>query len=95
MTTDFKKIAENAKDLGVHVSPEGVDEKIVKSETYMITQTEGGKFRVYALGKPVTVAEDREAAEKSLASGMLMFAGLVLNPKATIDAMFNDKKKPE
>lgn len=66
-----------------HISPEGVEEKILHEDRFIITQTMGGKFRVYRLssaGKQLSlgVAESVSAAAVVLAENMLIAGRLYL-----------------
>ena len=69
------------KPLREHISPEGVEEKILVEDRYLITQTMGGKFRLYRITNDVQCSQgvfdtiDRAAAEMGvsliLAGGLL------------------------
>lgn len=71
----FEKL-EAGKPLREHISPEGVEEKILHEDRFMITQTMGGKFRVYRMAGdkqfPVGLADSIADAARLLAENLLI-----------------------
>lgn len=76
----FEQLAGN-RTLKEHISPEGVEEKILHEELLLVTQTQGGKFRAYVVidGKQISLGVGDSAAEviRLLADRMIQ-RGLLL-----------------
>ena len=71
-----------------HISPEGVEEKVLTRLEYMITNTMGGKFRVYGpsdSGEAISVSVHNTMDEAKLAQAqqMLLFSALIVDPEGT------------
>lgn len=65
-----------------HISPEGVEEKVMLEYRFFITQTQGGKYRSYISGgekdaKPLTVTASLFAILHSVSDAMAMSAMLL------------------
>lgn len=90
---DFNKMAKDAADLKIHVSPEGVDEKIVKEDTFLITQTEGGKYRLYNAGRAIDIADTLTEIEKKIHGAMMLKGSVGLDPKRTFQALFGSPNR--
>lgn len=60
----FDQLAGN-RTLKEHISPEGVEEKILHEELFLVTQTQGGKLRAYVVidGKQNSLGVGDSAAE--------------------------------
>lgn len=91
--TDFNKIAENADKLGLHISPEGVEERICRTDTFLITETQGGKFRIYYNGTPMQMAETFDKAVRMMNSGMAITGHMGNNPVETLEILLGRKNK--
>ena len=85
----------NKEELKEHVSPEGLSEKIIYTDSFMITQTQGGKFRVYCNEKPTRIKETKGEAKKDMALLMAMMGHMLHDPKGTLDLMFKDMLPPK
>lgn len=79
----------------IHISPEGTEERIEVEHTFMMTLTEGGKLRVYHKGEPVSIHETREEANKGLGFIMGMTAGLIADPKGTVERLLDSLGKKD
>lgn len=80
------------------ISPEGLDERVVHEETFRITLTQGGKYRVYHVGNsgkaiPMGIHEALEPAKKDMGMGMTIVGALEVDAKRTLDAIFDILKK--
>lgn len=80
------------------LSPEGVEERIEIEETFRITLTIGGKFRVYLVhnGKAdsIGVVDDLKRAKEQMGMAMLVSGGLITDPMKTIDHLLKGFDKP-
>lgn len=95
-----------AKEMREIVSPEGVEERVVKEAVIRITLTGGGRFRVYAdtwdgeasryHDSTVGVFDDQKSAEKAAGEHMILLGGMIARPQETIalliDAMKNERR---
>jgi hypothetical protein len=76
------------------VSPEGVEEKLLFLQTYSITLTGGGKYRVYFEDKrmggrvSVGVYDTLPLAREAAGVQMNMQSCLILDPKKVINFLF-------
>lgn len=80
-----------------HISPEGIEEKIITSLSFKLTQTQGGKFRIYQDDKPFPeIFETEEVARKALKSIMSFGVMLIVDKSAAIglivDGLIGKKK---
>ena len=70
------------------LSPEGVEERVVKRFECMITNTLGGKFRVYqSSGKkrePISIHDTQPEAEEAAAHFIAMSGHMLIDPKGTV-----------
>ena len=70
------------------LSPEGVEERVVRRIEFVITNTLGGKFRIYqSIGKkrePVSVHDTQPEAEKAAAQMIALAGHMLIDPKGTI-----------
>lgn len=84
--------AEKQNPLREHISPEGVEEKIVLEARFMLTQTQGGKYRLYTLNVtsrkmvPHALLDGDKTAEAvfAFASVMKIIAESLLNPGSSV-----------
>ena len=80
------------------ISPEGIPEKVMHHFQYLLTKTEGGKFRIYSIdfeGKYSPMHEVFDTLEEGRETlGMIIAAmgGLLVNPKETISALMEGLK---
>lgn len=82
------------------LSPEGVEERVVRRFECIITNTQGGKFRVYQnSGKkrePISVHDTQPEAEEVAAQLIAMSGHMLIDPKGTImkilEGIGRDKK---
>lgn len=78
-------------NLDEHISPEGVEEKIVYDKRFLITQTQGGKFRVYGWDQSnrkyisIELKDDEKLAMSSCAAGMILAGGLIVDPDKIVE----------
>lgn len=75
------------------VSPEGADEIVHKADSFLITQTANGKYRLYHNGVAKDIKDDAKEAEDSMNFIMGMLASLHIDPKGTIKEMIDMMKK--
>lgn len=93
----MNNILKDAKPLGEMISPEGVEEKIIQETSFIVTQTQGGKFRSYVKQrgelKPVFIEDSKEKAFKRIGEGMIVMGGLITDPERMIKTMLDGMKK--
>lgn len=93
MVTDFLP----KEPLGEHISPEGVEEKIVKEQRFLVTQTAGGKFRVYVSvdGKmqQFSISDQESKALEDFGQAMLVLGGFAVDPKKTISLLLDGARR--
>jgi hypothetical protein len=76
------------------LSPEGVEEKLLFEQTYQITLTGGGKYRVYYFDKrmgdrvPTGCYDTLPEAREATGTHMNMQSCLILDPKKVINFLF-------
>lgn len=84
----------NPNELNEIISPEGVEERVELEETFRMTMTQGGKFRVYHIREGQTnsvgIYDTREAARKFLGEGMMVFGAMLADPKKTIQLIIDE-----
>ena len=94
MNTNFQ----STKPLAEHISPEGVEERIVKEQRFLMTQTAGGKFRVYVScdGKmqSYAIADQESKALETFGGAMMVMGGLIVDAKKTISHLLDGLIKP-
>ena len=75
------------------VSPEGADEVVYSMQSFLITVTANGRYRLYHNGESKDIKDDSKAAEDSMNFIMGMLASLHIDPKGTLDEMVKMMKK--
>ena len=83
---------DNKEKLKEHISPEGVEERIIKQTSSMMTQTAGGKFRLYADGRSQGVFDTQEEAQERYSSILGLMAMLEIDPEKTIKTVVDGLK---
>lgn len=69
-----------------HVSPEGVEERIVFDVRYLVTQTQGGKFRFYSFNPvslkytPHLIHDTIDESRKNLGSALTIMGMMINDP---------------
>lgn len=84
---DFK--VDKGNELKEHVSPEGIEEKIIMKHEFLLTQTQGGKFRVYQDGIPIRTVDTEESAKNGFVICLQIAASMIDDPKKTIEIILN------
>lgn len=75
------------------VSPEGIEERVVNELVGRITLTGGGKYRIYiGISEPeemrsIAVADTEDEAKKKLGGALMMWGGLLVDPKRALAAI--------
>ena len=92
--TDFESMLKGSDEL---ISPEGVEEKVIHKEEYIITLTGGGKYRLYTEStgnkrQDLGVVDELGKAKENLGQVMMVAAGLILDPEGTIKAIIGGMK---
>lgn len=98
--TDFNKLSEPPKKGPREIlSPEGVEERVEKEFIFRVTLTGGGKYRVYMIQNGAVsshgVYDTLKKAEEAMNRGMFVLGSLFLDPKATIEALFEKEGKKD
>lgn len=80
----------DAKELKELVSPEGLTEKIIKEFSVQVTQTQGGKFRIYFNDKPTPMVKDtKEEAFEEFKRLLSMMRSFEIDPRGTFNTVIN------
>lgn len=87
------------------ISPEGVEERLVKELIVRITLTGGGKYRVYMIVEsaekggldihPSSIHDTKDAAEKKAGGMMMVFGGMIIDPVNTLRTVLRMPKDGE
>lgn len=80
------------------ISPEGLEERVEREETYRITLTQGGKYRTYHVvrGKkpmPVSTHETFEEARRSVAKGMVINGLMVIDAEKALKLLLDEQEQ--
>lgn len=79
-----------------HISPEGVEEKIVIEDRFLITFTQGGKFRLYHIVDDkvsrTDIHETYGEAAQSCATGMAIVGALKIDAEGTVGILIDGLK---
>lgn len=85
------------KELREIISPEGVEERVIREAIFRVTMTGGGKFRGYVIqdGKviPREVYDTKEKAFENIGGDMILMGGLLSNLKRTVEILMQAMKK--
>ena len=81
------------------LSPEGVEERVKLEMTYLVTLTQGGKYRLYYTKNGERIAggvhDTIEGAYEAIGMRMGVIGALLNDPKGTIEMMMKSLGKKE